>query len=132
MDDRMLQFDPSPRRIAIFRALFLGDLLCTFPAFRALRSAFPDAEITLIGLPWARELVSRFEGYLDAFLEFPGYPGLPEQGPDVERIYAFFMSARRAGFDLALQLHGSGRVTNTVVGRLGARVTGGFFPADGR
>jgi ADP-heptose:LPS heptosyltransferase len=123
---------PAIRKLAIFRALQLGDLLCAVPAFRALRAAFPEAEITLIGLPWARELVSRFDGYLDRFLEFPGYPGLPEQAPDLDRVHAFFVSARREGFDLALQLHGSGRVTNGIVARLSARATAGFFPADER
>jgi ADP-heptose:LPS heptosyltransferase len=122
---------PAIRKLAVFRALQLGDLLCAVPAFRALRAAFPQARITLIGLPWARELVTRFDGYLDDFLELPGYPGLPERAPDFDRIDAFFASAREARFDLAIQLHGSGRVTNAVVAGLGARLTAGFFPADG-
>jgi ADP-heptose:LPS heptosyltransferase len=120
---------PATRKVAVLRALQLGDLLCAVPAFRALRAALPEAEITLIGLPWARELVRRFDGYLDGFLEFPGYPGLPERAPDFDRIPAFFESAQRAHFDLALQLHGSGRITNSVLSGLGADVSAGFFPA---
>ena len=124
----MALISPAIRKIAILRALQLGDLLCAAPAFRALRAALPDAEITLIALPWAREFVRRFDRYLDAFLEFPGYPGLPERRPDFDGVPAFFEAAQRARFDLALQLHGSGRITNAVVFRLGARTQAGFFP----
>jgi len=119
--------DPLPRRVLLFRALQLGDLLCAIPAFRALRAALPDSELVLIGLPWARWLVDRFSHYLSGFREFPGYPGLPERTPDLPRIPPFFSQLQAERFDLAVQMHGSGSYVNSITVLAGARHSAGFF-----
>ncbi|MFL5845870.1 MAG: glycosyltransferase family 9 protein, partial [Solirubrobacteraceae bacterium] len=119
----------APRRIAVFRALFLGDLLCSIPALNALDRRFPDAEITLVGLPWAKELAERLPA-VDHFAEFPGYPGIPEVPCGPGRMTDFLAEARRVGYDLAIQLHGSGEISNGFVADLGASTSLGFGPAD--
>jgi ADP-heptose:LPS heptosyltransferase len=118
---------PAPQRIAIVRALQLGDLLCAVPAFRALRAALPRAQITLIGLPWAESFVERFSHYLDDFLEMPGYPGLPERPLDADRLPSFFSEVQWLNFDLILQMQGSGVITNPMVSMMGARQSAGFY-----
>lgn len=120
--------EPLPQRIAIVRSLpGLGDLLCAIPAWRSLRAALPEAQITLIGLPWARAFVERYTAYLNDFLEFPGYPGIPEVPPPLTKLPAFFASVQQQSFDLALQMHGSGIVSNPFTVLLGARVNAGFY-----
>ncbi|KAF3885349.1 MULTISPECIES: glycosyltransferase family 9 protein [Nostocales] len=115
-------------QIAIVRSLpGLGDLLCAVPAMRAIRFAFPQAKITLIGLVWAQNFVKRFSHYLDDFLEFPGYPGIPEVVPPVHKIPQFFANVQQQDFDLALQMHGSGIVSNSFTVLLGARMNAGFY-----
>lgn len=113
-------------RIAVFRALQLGDMLCAVPALRALRGGFPSARILLIGLPWAAALVRRYPAYLDDFVEFPGYPGLPEQAPRPDAWPRFRRRLRAERSDLLLQMHGSGIVSNRVVSALPAARTAGF------
>jgi len=113
------------RKIAVLRALFVGDLLCSTPALRDLRGRFPAAEITLIGLPWATDFVSRTPA-LDRIRVFPGYPGITEGPRDPGSTAAFLAEARAYGYDLAIQMHGDGRSSNGFIAALGAPFTLGF------
>lgn len=115
-----------PDSIIVFRALQLGDMLCAVPALRALRAACPDARITLVGLPSAREFTGRFQRYVDELVEFPGIAAFPEQPPRPQAMPAFYRRLRALQADVALQMHGSGAQSNPIVGQLGARRWGGF------
>jgi ADP-heptose:LPS heptosyltransferase len=121
----------TPREILVIRALQLGDLLCVVPALRALRNRFPHARVTLAGLPWARGFAARFPRYVDRFIDFPGFPGLPERVCDVPGVVEFLRTVQARRFDLALQLHGDGHLLNAVTALSGARQFAGFYPEGG-
>lgn len=114
------------RRIAVFRALVLGDMLCALPALRALRARFPTAHIALVGLPWAREWAQRVDE-VDEFIAFPGWPGLPEKPCAVEDLPDFIADMQGRRLDLAVQLHGSGGTVNPMIATWGARRVAAFF-----
>jgi ADP-heptose:LPS heptosyltransferase len=118
------------KKIAIFRPLQLGDLLCAVPAIRALRKAYPLAHITLIGLPWAEELIHRFPNYFDAFIPFPGYPGLPEQPVNTRKTLDFLSYIQEENFDLVIQMQGNGSIVNSLVRLFAAKYTAGFYKKD--
>lgn len=115
------------QRIVVFRGLMLGDALCAVPAWRALRAACPRAEITWVGLPWAAELARRLP-MIDHFVPFPGAPGMPEREPDERAWPGFLATVRAMRFDWALQMHGSGLVSNPVVAQFGAQHMACFVP----
>ena len=119
-----------PQRVAVLRALVLGDLLCATPAWRAIKTAWPECELTLVGLPWAREFAQRLP-MIDAFVAFPGYPGLPELPPDVAALPAFLQRMQSQRFDLMLQMHGSGSIVNPLVAACGPRHSAGFRETSG-
>jgi len=118
--------DGPVQRIVVLRALMLGDMLCALPALRPIRRAWPRAHIAVLGLPASRELLSRME-CVDQWLAFPGWPGLPEHPVDVRALPGFLRAMQDCRWDLAIQLHGSGQLTNPLVQLLGARATAGFY-----
>lgn len=109
--------------ILVFRALQVGDMLCAVPALRALRATFPRARVILAGLPWAAQFARRHARLIDDFIAFPGHPSLPEQACDGDATDAFFHRVRALHADLAVQLHGSGEVSNAIVRQFGARIS---------
>lgn len=119
----------APRKVALLRASRIGDFLCATPAFRALREALPEAQISIITLPLLQDLVER-SPYLDRFIPFPGFPGLAEQFFDARCSLQFFQRMQDERFDLAIQMQGSGVYTNPFMLLLGARVTAGFIRAE--
>ncbi len=118
--------DARPQRVAVFRALQLGDLLCAVPALRALRATLPDAHIAMIGLPTMADFTRRYDAYVDEFVVFPGAPGFPEQDESTTEGPAFVERMRGMGLDLAIQMHGNGGPANRIVESFGARTTAGF------
>jgi ADP-heptose:LPS heptosyltransferase len=105
-------------------------MLCAVPALRSIRLALPGARITLIGLPWAHLFAERFSMYVDDFVAFPGFPGLPESSATPEAFKSFVEDLRERELDLLVQMHGNGSITNTVVAMLGAKRICGFYPSD--
>jgi ADP-heptose:LPS heptosyltransferase len=117
----------SVHKIAVFRALQLGDMLCVIPAIRSLRHAYPNAEITLLGLPWAKSFVQRFNKYFDRFIHFPGYEGLPEQVYNEHEFSKFISQLQTEKFDLVLQMQGNGTIVNPLMFLFEAKYVAGFY-----
>ena len=114
-------------RIAIFRPLGLEGLLTATPALRAVRTALPEAEVTYIGDEESAEAVGRFADYIDDFMLCPPYPGLQEGAGHADSVLGFLQLAQDRRFDLAIQLHGCGLISNPLSALLGARHTAGFY-----
>ena len=118
----------SMRNIVVVRALGgVGDVLCAVPALTLLRRAAPDARVSYIGLPQAESLIARYLRLVDRFMPFPGFPGIVEHPHDPRALDAFLDTVRNsARFDLAIQMHGSGSVSNVFAALLGAERMAGY------
>jgi ADP-heptose:LPS heptosyltransferase len=117
------------RRLAVLRPSAVGDFLFCLPAVEALRAAYPDAEIVLLGKRWQADFLAGRAGPVDRVVVVPPVRGVgspPEREEERDVVEAFFAAMRDERFDLALQLHGGGRYANPFVQRLGARVTAGL------
>ncbi len=120
---------PDVRKIAILRANALGDFIVTLPAIAALRAAYPEAEITLLGGPWHAAFLVPGRTPVDRVEVVPVRAGIREEAGKAEDARAtedFFSRMAAERFDLALGFHGRGVAANPFLARLGARVTAGL------
>ncbi|HWV34522.1 MAG TPA: glycosyltransferase family 9 protein [Thermomicrobiales bacterium] len=120
---------PDVRRIAVLRANAIGDFVFTLPALEAVRAAYPDAEIVLLGRPWHESFLKNRPSPVDRVIPVPPCRGVgePEDFVNDEAVLdRFFASMAGERFDLALQLHGGGRFSNPFVQRLNADLTAGL------
>ncbi len=116
-------------RIAVLRGGGLGDVLFAMPALHALSTAYPDAEITLLGTPLHRALLEGRDGPVRHVEILPFAEGV-RPGPEDPIVIKSFMDRLRGRFDLAVQLHGGGRFSNPFLLRLGAPHTVGTATRD--
>ena len=115
--------------IAVLRANAVGDFIVATPALHALREAYPDAHISLLGRAWHAQFLADRPSPVDEVIIIPPTPGVgapPGEAADARPQERFFHAMQERRFDLALQLHGGGRYSNPFVRRLGARLTAGF------
>jgi ADP-heptose:LPS heptosyltransferase len=121
------------RKIAVLRANAIGDYVFTIPALEALKAAYPEAEIVLLGKSWHQEFLTDRPGPVDRVEVVPVTRGVGapmEAAEDVAEQEAFFARMVEERFDLAFQVYGGGRYSNPFLRRLGARLTVGLKTAD--
>lgn len=87
---------------------------------------FPDAQITYIGLKGSKPLIDRFPDYINKFICFPGYPGLPEQPFNQKEFERFSSEMQGEVFDLLLQMQGNGTIVNKMLRALKPKYLAGF------
>lgn len=118
---------PDVGRIAVLRANALGDFLVALPALEALRAAYPQARITVLGDRWHPALTAGRPGPWDEVVVLPAVAGVRGSATVTDPVErdAFLAASRVVGYDVAVQLHGGGGNSNAFVAALGARVTAG-------
>lgn len=120
------------RKIAVLVPFAVGDFVFTLPALHALRQAYPDAELALVGRAWHRELLMNRPGPVDRVLLMPAIPGVgtPADQARGAEVDAFIEAMRAEHFDIAAQMFGGGRYSNPLIAAFDARLTIGTRSDD--
>lgn len=107
---------PIPKKILLVRIDRIGDMLCSTPAIRAFRQAYPDARIDLVA---SNKNVC-----------------VVRENPDVDNVYVFplnkiwlwpwhFMKYRLRKYDMVVSLNGSSKTASRLVAFTNAPVKSG-------
>src|SRR4051794_24622573 len=114
------------KKIAVLRAGALGDFIVTLPALRAIRSAYPHAEIILLGNPWHKKFLFKDRTPVDRVIVLPVKKGARDELHEVEDAVsteAFFKQVKQEQFVIAINFQGNGVSANPFIKRLNAKLT---------
>lgn len=89
----------SYSKILVRATNWVGDAVMSLPALRAIRSRFPDAEITVLARPWVADLYAR-ESWCSRILPYTAGRGLH----DMAGKFRAAAELRRERFDCAILL----------------------------
>jgi ADP-heptose:LPS heptosyltransferase len=123
---------PGVKKIAVLRALVLGDFIFSLPALEALRQAYPQAEITCITQPWAVDFVPGHARAVDRVISIRSSPH--KEGDTGFLIHPedaawFFPQMQAEQVDLAISMQGGGIHSNPFMARMLPRFTVGLREA---
>jgi ADP-heptose:LPS heptosyltransferase len=119
------------KKIAILRAIAVGDFIVSLPALESLRLAYPEAEIVLLARPWLIPFCAARTMPFDRIEAVPFSRGVNDAGPeDTGILNEFVERMRKEKFDLGVQMHGGGRNSNPLLLRMNPRITVGMRTAD--
>ena len=68
-------------KLAVLRANAIGDYLVSLPAIQALRTAYPAAELVLLGAGWHAGFLAGRPGPVDRCLAVPPTVGVRDDRP---------------------------------------------------
>ena len=118
------------KKIAVLRANALGDFIVTLPALKAIRSAYPDAEIVLLGKPWHKEFLVKGRTSVDRVIIVPVKKGIrieTNRAEDENEVNVFIAEMRKEQFDIVINFQGNGVSANPFIKQFGAGITAGII-----
>src|SRR5438105_9585332 len=98
------------QKIAVLRAGALGDFIVTLTALKAIRSAYPGAEIILLGKPWHKKFLLKNRTPVDRVIAIPVKKGVRDELYEVEDAAvteAFFEAVKQEQFDIVVSFQGN-------------------------
>jgi ADP-heptose:LPS heptosyltransferase len=115
-------------KIAVLRAGALGDFIVALPALKAIRLAYPKAEIILLGRPWQEKFLVKNRAYIDRVIVIPARKGIRDEDfeDDEATLHAFYKKMCEEKFDIAVNMQGNGISANTFINALNAKCTAGL------
>lgn len=121
------------KKLAVLRANELGDYIAVIPALQALKSAYPEAELVFLTKPWTKDYLRQRPGPVDRVVTVPVSRGVrieTDRQQSTPELMDFFEHMQQERFDVAIQLHGGGRYSNSFINNMGARLTVGSRTPD--